>query len=290
VDGALKQWAQDNTQDLVIYLVGLGTDKEVRLNATETLTFAELKARLDTLQEQYIPGPVTVIYEGPQSGYLLPALQSPPAEKKRVVISSTGLPAAPQEEASLLTFTFSKQFWQKIANGANVSMAFNEAHGARGETAQLDDNGDGSYNTNGDSNRDGQVANSYTIGIGIVTAEQPRPCVHPLVPTTTTTCNRSHQIQVELPVLAAGQVQYIGIQTPNGNLLVIKALNRAVPFERFETMPVWEGTGKLALDIEAKTVLPLGEYRFYRLEVPKGTLPKPQDLDKLEQSVLKIEE
>jgi DNA-binding beta-propeller fold protein YncE len=292
VGGALKQWARDHTQDLVIYLIGLGDDTQVRLNAKETLTFAELKAALDTLQELDIPGPVTVIYEGPQSGYLLPALKTPPAEKKRVVISSTGI-SSPKEGSPLLTFAFSKQFWQKIINGANVLLAFNDAHGITGETAQLDDNGDGSYNTNDDENRDGQVANGYTMGIGIVSAEQPQSvpiCVHQLASMTTTTCKREHKIQVELPVLAANQVQYVGVQTPNGNLLVIKAFNRAVPFERIETMPVWEGTGKLAMDIEANTVLPLGEYRFYRLEVPKGTLLNPAGLSKLEESVLKLEE
>ena len=85
---AITQWDTQNTQDLVLYLVGAGTDGSFRLNGTETLTAATLDGWLDSLQGQ-MSGKVTVVYDADRSGSFIPVL-TPPTGRQRIVITSTG--------------------------------------------------------------------------------------------------------------------------------------------------------------------------------------------------------
>ncbi|HEW97809.1 MAG TPA: hypothetical protein ENF37_04075 [Beggiatoa sp.] len=174
VNDALNRWAQDETRDIVVYLVGIDRENGLVLNETESLRFTELDEALDRLQST-IPGLVTVIYEGQHGGNLLPALK-PPSGQQRIVISSRGRMNERCVDNKLLTLSFSNLFWQKILQGADVLTAFVYAQDETGEeTAQLDDNGDGGYNLNG--NRDGLIAEKYTIGIGIIRASADTPLV-----------------------------------------------------------------------------------------------------------------
>jgi hypothetical protein len=238
LDGSLTGWARDNTLDLVLYIIGLGNDKGVVLNEKETLSFTELKERLDELQDDAIPGPVTVIYEGPQSGYLLPALalEKSLQDKKRFLISSAGEKKtlviaedgnedfSPENE--LLKFSFSELFWQKISNGTPIYQAFDHVS----QVLPL--------SKINEQNDDDILKNGYTLGIGIIKASQPRKaCLYQL--DKTTSCQTGKKLQVILPTLPENLVRYIGIQLPNEQLFLIQALNELVPFERLETLPVF---------------------------------------------------
>jgi sugar lactone lactonase YvrE len=179
---ALTTWAKENTQDIVIYLEGWGNDTMFRLNETETLPFSQLDTWLDTLQ-QNIPGAVTVIYEGPQSGHLIAAL-TPPTGKTRIVISSTGTEEKECTNTESLELFFSQHFWQTVLNGAkNLSDAFDTAQRnvrslinkqcpgcdfkqKQKYFPQLEANGNGI----GNETEDSDIAKQQSIGIGIITA------------------------------------------------------------------------------------------------------------------------
>jgi hypothetical protein len=165
VEYALTTWAVANTEDVTVYLVGGGGAGTFRLSATETLAAADLDGWLDALQNQ-IPAKVTVVYDACQSGSFLPAL-APPAGMSRILISSVRA----GESAGFLSggdVSFSKFFWNGVLNGANVRDAFRAAASAMafasGQTAQLDDNGNGI----GNEKADGQMARQTVIGSGIM--------------------------------------------------------------------------------------------------------------------------
>ena len=60
LDDALTTWASQNTQDLVLYLIGKGNAASFKINATETLSATTLDNWLDSMQNN-IPGKVIVI-------------------------------------------------------------------------------------------------------------------------------------------------------------------------------------------------------------------------------------
>ncbi len=164
----LTVWAAENTQDLVLYMIGAGGAGHFDMGGREILFAGVLKVWLDGLQAT-LPGPVTVVYDACASGSFLPLIV-PEEGRKRIVISST------QADASA-TFSiqgglsFSQFFWRQVLNGANVRSAFQYAanairFGKNARKPQLDDNGDGVY----DTRSDGALAMSYTIGVGVLLA------------------------------------------------------------------------------------------------------------------------
>jgi streptogramin lyase len=163
---AITTWAAMKTQDLVLYLVGNGGSGTFQVNATETLTAADLKQWLDTLQES-MTGKVTVIYDAPQSGSFLPLL-APPSGKQRILISSAGN-AQPANFLSSGDISFSRFFWSRVSNGMNIRDAYLQGKRALSflsgnQIPFLDDNGNGI----GNEKADGQIALNYTIGFGII--------------------------------------------------------------------------------------------------------------------------
>ncbi len=286
LEGSLTGWARDNTLDLVMYIIGLGDEKGLILNEDETLSFAELKEALDALQNEAIPGPVTVIYEGPESGYLLPALalgKSLP-DQKRFLISSAGdeTEAVAEDKTEDFSFSFSSLFWQQISNGRPLYQAFHHVDNVL-KTPQFAHNDYKAF-----------LKKGYPLGIGIIKASQPRTvCLYSLSEKTmdkTTTCQTGNKLQVILPTLPENQDRYLGIQLPNEQLFVIQALNELVPFERLETLPVFLGSSDMALDIKIEETMPKGEYRFYWLDIPKGTVIDSSGVRRfLKESVLYIE-
>jgi len=168
ISWAITTWAASQTQDLTVYLVGPGSDGAFQVNATETLTGSQLDTWLDGLQST-LPGNVTVVYDADRSGTFLPLLTSP-VDKSRIVASST----TGSETAHFFaggSISFSKFFWVRVLNGATVAQAFTHAAQAMifagaGQAAQLDDNGDGVY----DTKTDGVLARNYMIGSGILLA------------------------------------------------------------------------------------------------------------------------
>lgn len=182
IDFALGEWIAQDTQDLVMYMIGTGQDGQLKLNAEEGLSAAVLKTKLDTVQD-HIPGKVTLIYDAGRSGSFVSALV-PPEGKQRILISS----AARNEPAVFLmdgSICFSRFFWRYILNGANTEDAFkwaktNIRHLGQfynaGQIPQLDDNGNGI----GNEKTDGAVARDYKIGLGIMLADGIRPAIKEL--------------------------------------------------------------------------------------------------------------
>ncbi len=272
VEFALTERAKDNTQNLVIYLEGLGNETEFRLSDTETLPFADLKTWLDALQPN-IPGVVTFIYEGPFSGHLLAALKEPPEGKTRIVITSTGIDEIDSKD---YPFSFAKFFWQKVYNGANTRNAFKYAKRAikganSNQTPQIDHNGDGV--DNGDVKR---VDDKHSIGIGVVSASteslgdhavQEKSCLVP----SQLQYHRDEDVLVTLPILPSGFEQYFAVGLPNDDLYSIKDRNDLVLFQGVETAPAWLGGGNKAIEMPLDANIPLGGYRLYSVTLPAGT-------------------
>jgi sugar lactone lactonase YvrE len=173
-DHAVNMWAQTETYDLVLYLIGPGNYYTFMLNPTEGLHSQVLKGWLDGLQA-VIPGPVAVIYDADYAGSLFftgpPAppsgliiTEDPPAYERILITSTNNFQRAQtQEDAS-----FSWYFWNQVFNGLSVRDAFLYAKNAveftvAGQTPQLDDN----KNKAGNDPEDGQLAVFYKIGMGI---------------------------------------------------------------------------------------------------------------------------
>ncbi len=165
---ALGDWAGTDTQDLTLYMVGSGDSGIFQISQTETITATELDTLLDDLESR-LGGTLTVIYDACNAGSFLPYLL-PAGSGQRIVVTST----SDGESARFLVsgeLSFSKFFWTHVWNGATLFEAFDSARlsmdfGGNGQTARLDDNGNGV----GNENADGQVAQFYYLGAGIVLA------------------------------------------------------------------------------------------------------------------------
>jgi streptogramin lyase len=165
---AINTWAGQNSQDLVLYMVGNGSYQTFELNNSENLSATELDTWLDNLQDG-ISGKVVVIYDASLSGSFLPYL-TPTEGKERILISSSSA----IQSAYFLSdgdISFSRFFWRRVLNGTNVRDAFINAknsmwYASHDQTAQLDDNSNGI----GNEKPDGVLARAYTIGVGILLA------------------------------------------------------------------------------------------------------------------------
>ncbi len=169
LENAVKNWADENTQNLLIYLTGKGDNTGFQLNDTESLSPEMLDNWLDTFQNE-MSVLVTLVYDADKSGSFLPLL-TPPSGKKRILIAGTG----GEQDACFLSegnISFSGFFWQQVMKGRTTGKAFSDAAGdlyafCGKQTPILDDNGDGAGN---DAN-DGKFAAGYPLGLGIKTAD-----------------------------------------------------------------------------------------------------------------------
>ncbi|RLC18043.1 MAG: hypothetical protein DRI57_08945, partial [Deltaproteobacteria bacterium] len=155
----ISSWMGENTQDLVLYMVGSSNDGSFQLNSDETLSSDDLGEWLDELQTDRIPGKITVIYDSCHSQSFLQALV-PPAGKERIRIASTG----EHQKVHFLArgnLSFSKYFWSSIKNGRPVYDAFTYANTTL--TGTLDSEQIPQYI--------GDTASKYFIGRGILTAD-----------------------------------------------------------------------------------------------------------------------
>ena len=170
---AVQTWSANNTGDVVLCLVGKGAMGSFDIGNGESLTAHQLDQWLDGLQQDS-QVKVTVVYDACQSGSFLKAL-IPPSGKQRIQVASSGA----DQPACFLSngeISFSKYFWSRILNGANVRQAFLHAKQAVEYTtlavadgpilAQLDDNGNGI----GNEKADGKIARNTTFGYGIMLA------------------------------------------------------------------------------------------------------------------------
>ena len=272
VEFALTNWAKYNTQNLVIYLEGLGDETGFRLSGNERLPFAQFKTWLDALQLE-IPGAVTVIYEGPQSGYLLSALKQPPENKTRIVISSASVEDS-FAEGETLNFSFSQFFWQKVYNGANTRNAFLDAKKPILKTQQrpqLDANGDGIGN---EKSKDYRIADKHSLGIGVVSANTVNNSLTPktgiCLKPSQTAYHFGESVQVNLSHLPhSAEKAYFVIGLPDGRLFSIQGLNQFAPVKKIETIPVWTGSGKQVMEVTLEAHFQAGAYRLYSITLPE---------------------
>jgi streptogramin lyase len=164
---AVTTWAAESTRDVVLYMIGSGAFATFEIGRRETLTAETLDSWIDALQSD-VSGPVTIVYDAPQSGSFLPVL-TPPENKERIVIAS----ADDLDRAHYLSdgdISFSKFFWRRVLDGMNTRDAFINAKNAirylQGQTPQLDDNSNGI----GNEKSDGLIARDHGIGVGIMLA------------------------------------------------------------------------------------------------------------------------
>jgi hypothetical protein len=142
-------------------------------------------------------------------------LLTPPADKERILLASTG-GNQPAYFLSAGDISFSKFFWRKVLNGANVRESFLHAKNAisyacPGQTPNLDDNGNGV----GNEKLDGQLARNYTIGVGIILAGDD-PVIGSISPEQTLHGETSATIWVE-GVTTTGTIDKVwAVITPPG--------------------------------------------------------------------------
>ena len=165
---AITSWGETDTQDMVVYLIGNGSDGVFNINPSETLLPTVLNGWLNDLQNS-IPGKVVVVYDACRAASFLPSL-IPPSGKERIVIAGSGR----DESVYFLTHggvSFSQYFWNRIWGGATVADAFKTGRDAfrlmscKPQTPYMDDSGNGIGNEKG---IDGTLAAATVLGAGIM--------------------------------------------------------------------------------------------------------------------------
>ncbi len=140
---AINEWAmkEPSATELLLYLVGHGSDGMFTINADEKLDVGDLDGWLDGLQEK-LDIHVVVVYDACQSGSFMPRLT--PAGKERIVVTST------QAEENAIFWdegrnSFSGHFWNAVSWGYDLNGAFHYAKEEmqNDQTALLDADGDG---------------------------------------------------------------------------------------------------------------------------------------------------
>ncbi len=138
LENAIKTWAADNTDELLIYMTGPGGEGTFQFGsnaAPDILTAASLDSWFDTLSCKII-----VIYDGCQSGSFLSRL----AGNNRILITST----TAEERAWFLDdgeLSFSFRFFDALSDNANLIQSFTTAKDNTGsvQTPLIDWTGDG---------------------------------------------------------------------------------------------------------------------------------------------------
>jgi len=160
--------AKGNTKDLLIYIIGTGSQGQFQLRNNENLTSNVFDNWLDEFQTDNSIL-VSVIVDLPFSQSFISQL-TPTSNNERILISSTK-----NTNNYFLAdgnISFSSFFWRQIINGAGIKNAFNYASAAiryaiPEQIPCLDDNGNGIVNEPG---IDGKLSSNYIVGFGIMLA------------------------------------------------------------------------------------------------------------------------
>ena len=88
---AIAELDGENTQDLVLYIVGEGGSQSLKINDKESLTPTQLDSWLDAIND-VVTGNTTVILDSNNSGSFIPALS---ANKRIIVTGSSANQDAP---------------------------------------------------------------------------------------------------------------------------------------------------------------------------------------------------
>ena len=139
----VEGWPSE-TGELLVYMVGHGTDRGFQFDGSQFLWAEELDGWLDDIAPD-IATRTVLVYDACRSGSFLQELT--PAGENRIVIAST----KPNDTAlfgSDGTLSFSYHFWSRLFNDSNLARAFNRAKSIvrAPQVAQLDANGNGIAN------------------------------------------------------------------------------------------------------------------------------------------------
>lgn len=165
---ALTEWVDERTRNVVVYFIGEANFAELVLDDGERVQGDEFSTWLDSLQAN-VPGTVTVLIDASESASFLPELATSDSDARRIVMASAG---AGQRACQLpeRNLSFSNYFWRRVLNGATVEQAFTHAAIAMdfsaSQHAELDDNGDGIF----DTRTDGVLARRTRLGAGVLLA------------------------------------------------------------------------------------------------------------------------
>lgn len=165
----LTTWSAQQTEDLVLFLVGEGDSEHFFLDQGVPLPASTLDGWLDANSAQH---GMTVVGDFNLAGDFLPRLSVPPGQA-RILVASAG-PGQSAHLSAMGDISFSRFFWREVLNGRTVWDAFVEAKrsiaaATRVQQAWLDDNGDG-----GDATV-GSLARFTSLGMGIrLAANEPQ--------------------------------------------------------------------------------------------------------------------
>nr|MDJ0781378.1 C13 family peptidase [Desulfosarcinaceae bacterium] len=131
LENALGQGVDDRTTQLILFLVGHGTNGRLQLrdNAADVLTVRHLDAMLDALQTERQVKRILVVLDACFSGSFIDDLEPPSSDVTRLVITSSTADgrAAYGDEGN---GAFSMHFWQALEEaGTGIGSAFEAAAG-----------------------------------------------------------------------------------------------------------------------------------------------------------------
>jgi sugar lactone lactonase YvrE len=214
LQSALTEWGVDSTQDVVVYLCGNACGDVFAVNATESVSATQLDTWLDSVQAS-IAGKVAVIIDASNAGQFVTPLV-PPNGKSRIVITGAGVGEAASFESDG-DVSFSNYFWRHVLNGATVEQAFRLSatairFSAKGQEAQLDDNGNGIAN----EKTDGILSRFYRIGSGIQLAADD-PLIGSVSPTAYLADDATSSLTFAENVTTTGTIERVWAEiTPPG--------------------------------------------------------------------------
>lgn len=117
---SISTWAGDVDQ-LTLYIVGQGSEDQIRLNSTDVITALELDLLLDAYQNVF-NAQVVVILESINSGSFLDDLD-PPAGKERIVLASS-LSGGQSYALAGGVLSFSHPLFSSVLEGVNLRDAY----------------------------------------------------------------------------------------------------------------------------------------------------------------------
>lgn len=179
---AITNWAAP-AQRLTLYLTGLATNDELRLNETETLPGAQLGAWLNQMPTNTLA--INVVMDFAGCGACVTNLVPPPG-RERIVIAGTmaGYERMNEQGGQV---SFSQYFLSEIFNGKTIGQAYKTAKtsirrisGPVRQRAQINDNANAIPN---EKDTDGDVAINRYIGAAFLTGAD-APYIGSVIPAT----------------------------------------------------------------------------------------------------------
>jgi len=242
---AITRLSGDDTQDLMLYIVGSGDEEAIFINETEALTPSQLADWLDEINDS-LPGNISVVLDSDSSGSFIPELSA----DKRIIVTSSAA-NQPAHFFSEGDISFSGFYWRKIFNGGSVRDAWLFAtramrFAADVQEAQLDDDGDGIAN----SKTDGKLARLQRHGAGILLAGD-EPLINTISAAQSVSLGGRTAIAVE-EVITTGEISMVTafITSPNKVTAAYPLLETNASYSTDNIVFELEGTYEIAVYAE----------------------------------------